>query len=401
MDTTNRKNTSRRKIDTNSPTPLSHQLRSILLNEIQEGVYKPGQRIPSERILAERFRISRASVRETIAAMLSDGTLFRTVGRGTFVSSLESRPARTPRITGSLQIGFWISESIFNFVKPGYNQTLTGIAEVCRSSGHTLRFHSVGEQRESLDQLFPPDADDLDGNVVLGGVNRAVLERLQSLDCPLVLVDMLFSKEGTHVVRIDYGHGTELAMQHLIELGHKEIGFIGFAGSEKYEVFWRMLESGGLTYNPRYVQFLEAAELEPGILAGYENMQKLLRSPHLPTAVLITNDYVALGAIEALTIAGVSVPGQMSIVGFDDLAKGNFPLTTVKADLVELGRIAARTLLDRIEHPDGSEDTVVPIELVVRGSTAPPNQQGARRPDSLKVDRDDVRGLAVDREDHV
>lgn len=205
-----------------------------------------------------------------------------------------------------------------------------------------------------------------------GGVNHAVLERLQALDAPLILVDMLFQKEGPHVVRIDYGRGTELAMEHLIGLGHKEIGFIGFAGSEKYQMFWRTLEAAGLPYNPRYVQFLEATELQPGIVAGYESMQKLLASPRLPTAVLITNDYVTLGAIEALSIAGVTVPGRMSIVGFDDLAQSNFPLTTVKADLVELGRIAARTLLDRIDHPSDGVDTVVPIELVVRGSTAPP-----------------------------
>jgi len=363
---------SRQKIDTNSPIPLSHQLRLILVEEIKNGVYKPGRRIPSERILAERFKISRASVRETIAAMLGDGTLFRTVGRGTFVSL----PDQRQRSAGSLQIGFWISESIFNFVKPGYNKTLTGVAEVCHAKGHALRFHSVDEQREPLDQLFPPDASHLDGNIVLGGVNHRVLDRLEALMVPLILVDMLFQRKGADVVCIDYSRGTEVAMGHLIGLGHTEIGFIGFAGSEKYQGYWRALEDSGLKYNPRYVQFLEASELVPGILAGYESMQKLLAGGQLPTAVLITNDYVAMGAIEALSIAGIAVPGQMSIVGFDDLAQSSVQLTTVKADLVELGRIAVRTLLDRIEHPSEGGDSMVPVELIVRGSTAPPMKVG-------------------------
>jgi LacI family transcriptional regulator len=175
---------------------------------------------------------------------------------------------------------------------------------------------------------------------------------------------------------MDYAAGTRMAMEHLIGLGHTEIGFIGFAGSEKYEAFWQKLEAAGLHYNPRYVQFLQASELVPGILAGYESMQKLIAGGRLPTAVLITNDYVAVGAMEALSIAGISVPQEISLVGFDDLAQSSIALTTLKADLVELGRIAARLLLDQIAGHADTAGTVVPLDLLVRGSTAPPLRVG-------------------------
>jgi LacI family transcriptional regulator len=173
-------------------------------------------------------------------------------------------------------------------------------------------------------------------------------------------------------VGIDYERGARLAMDHLLELGHQDVGFIGFANSKKYNVYWETLEARGLRYQPRYVQFLESASLAPGIIAGYQSMQKLIGGGRLPTAMLITNDYVALGAMDALSVAGIGVPSQMSVVGFDDFAQPAVGLTSVRADLVELGRIAVRSLFEPARRQNGEAGIVLPVELKVRGTTAPP-----------------------------
>lgn len=355
----------RSTIDTDSPVAISQQLRSILAREIEQGVYKAGQRIPSERSLAERFEISRASVREAIAALLNEGVLFRTVGRGTFIAGRDERQAKG--LGKAMAIGFWASERIFHFAEPGYKQTLAGIAEVCHEKGYPLQFHWVDEHRQVLEK------EKVAGNIVLGGVSGAVLERLKKQGVPLVTVDLLFPGDSTESVGIDYEQGTRLAMEHLLELGHRDVGFIGFAASKKYNVYWQMLEAHGLSYQPRYVQFLDPSALAPGIVAGFQSMQKMVAGDRLPTAVLITNDYVALGALEALSIAGLAVPDQMSVVSYDDFAQPAVRLTSVRADLVELGRIAVRKLLEPGELPGGGQGgTVVPVELIVRGTTAPP-----------------------------
>jgi LacI family transcriptional regulator len=87
--------------------------------------------------------------------------------------------------------------------------------------------------------------------------------------------------------------------------------------------------------------------------------------------MLMVNDYIALGALEALSIAGLSVPRDMSIVGFDDIGEASVPLTTVRCDLVEAGRMAAKRLIERLGNPDmPAAELVLPVTLVVRRSAA-------------------------------
>ena len=359
-------------IDPDSRDSIRHQLRSILLHRIAEGSYLPGRRLPSERVLAELFGVSRTSVRETLAQLISAGVLERAAGRGTFVADRKPDQARGPA-ERQRQVGFWISANLFNFVQPGYSQILTGAGEQCRNRGYRLQFHAVDESEQSLEFIFTAGehSGGVDGNLVVGGVSRRVLGRLQQLDCPLLSVDLLLTEAVGDVVRIDYDSGIRQAVEHLADLKHRDIGFIGFAGSRKYEAFWQSLDSLGLTYNPSFVSFLSESDLEPGMLAGYEGMRKLIARGRLPTAFVITNDHVAIGAMEALAMAGLPVPDAISLIGCDDLGLGAQPLTTIQVDLIEVGRVAANRLLDRIEgQAQAASEIVIPVKLVVRSTSA-------------------------------
>jgi DNA-binding LacI/PurR family transcriptional regulator len=200
------------------------------------------------------------------------------------------------------------------------------------------------------------------------------LDHLQEEGIPTVLVDILISDEaaGLTTVNIDYATGARLAIEHLNQLGHTAIGYLGFSGSEKYRGYWESLERLGLRYDPRHVEFLQLLDLQPGILAGYQAMQRMIARQRLPSALLITNDLVALGVMEALAVTGIRTPEQISIVGFDDLGqKTSPPLTTVRVDLNLVGRLAAETLFRKIAGDViEPELTLVPVELVVRGTTA-------------------------------
>jgi LacI family transcriptional regulator len=122
------------------------------------------------------------------------------------------------------------------------------------------------------------------------------------------------------------------------------------------------------------VAFLQLPDLQPSILAGYRAMQKLLAQGPRPTAMIATNDLVAYGMMEALETAGVSVPRQISVLGFDDLGQDTHPpVTTIRTDSAEVGRLAVRSLLSQIEDGAASQGRIaVPTELVIRTSTAPP-----------------------------
>lgn len=352
------------RIRPDSPVPISVQLREILLKKIALGQHKAGSRFPSERELAHKFAVSRASVRETIGSLISAGVLFRTVGRGTFVAEASAHSA-------SSQIAFIISDEIFHFVQSGYDRILKGVEEACRQGGDLLVFRSVASNG---DVVSGTEAAAPSGYVVVGGIRRALLDRLLASTTPVVFVDLLIPKTSDLVqaVNIDYAGGTRLAVEKLAQLGHKQIGFIGFAASEKYEAFWQSLSSLELPYDPRQVEFLDSIDIEPGLLAGFRATQTIISRGHLPTAIVATNDYVARGALEALGIAGISVPSQMSVIGFDDLGVAATPaLTTVRVDLELVGRLAYASLKRQVQSPGSPlKPLVVPVELVERATTA-------------------------------
>jgi DNA-binding LacI/PurR family transcriptional regulator len=289
------------------------------------------------------------------------------------------RAAGVPGVHSSgKHLGFWIDETVFHFAEAGYNQILSGFAEVCRTTGCDLDFYPVTDQSK-----FQPEQDSgpghLAGSVIVGGLSRGWMDRLNGLEKPVILVDLLNSTDGVSV-SIDYAAGTRWAIDYLVGLGHRDIGFIGFPNSEKYILYWQSLEAYRIRYRPQYVEFFDSSDLRPGMLAGYRAMRQLIaRAGQRPTAVLITNDFAALGAMEALAVAQILVPDDISIVGYDNFGQGSTSLTTIRSDLMEVGRIAARTLLQWIETGRApNQRTTVPVELIVRASTAAPADTAAR-----------------------
>jgi GntR family transcriptional regulator, arabinose operon transcriptional repressor len=368
---------SKKMIRQDSPEPIRSQLKDILLKEITDGSFHQGGRIPSERELAERFAISRASVRETITELINSGILFRTVGKGTFVAS----EARRPDIAVP-SISFVISEEIFNFVQTGYNKILSGVQQVCRDRGTQLLFNSIGEEPSSSNNGRKMEAkQQLSGCIVVGGVRRHVIDRLHEEGIPTVLVDIILNDDTLDFpsVTIDYEAGARMAVKYLYENGHRKIGYIGFSGSQKYEGYWTSLEQLTLQYDPRQVEFLQLLDLQPGILAGYHAMQRIISRKRLPSAIVVTNDFVAIGVLEALGMSGIKVPDQMSIIGFDDLGlKPSPPLTTIRVNLTRVGEKAAEQLFRLIEgKAEDTKNTIIPVELTIRGTTAPLSSKAA------------------------
>jgi GntR family transcriptional regulator of arabinose operon len=367
----------RRRIRTDSPTPIGSQLRELLLQEIRNGRFPLGKRIPSERELAENYSISRASVRESLAQLVSEGILFRAVGKGTFVSQPQPDrmvAGRTPTIA------FIVSKSLAEFFQIRQNRILAGVEEAIRTRGYRLVFQAFGNDgRSGLKELSRNGAAPLDGCVIAGALRRQVLEHLQELGIPVVVVDRATAQVSPDfiTVRSDYARGTRLAMQHLRELGHRDIGFLGFSDSQKYQAYCECLEQFGLPYRHAFVEFIQLFDLPPAILAGYQTMQRMIATRRLPTALLVTNDLVAVGVMEALGVAGIRVPDEISVISFDDLGHGTSPpLTRIRADLIEVGRAAGEILLRRLEGERlETNHIVMPVDFIKGKSTASPQQR--------------------------
>jgi DNA-binding LacI/PurR family transcriptional regulator len=174
--------------------------------------------------------------------------------------------------------------------------------------------------------------------------------------------------------------GGEIATAHLLALGHRRIAFVGdqfqnpfgFTSSRhRYEGFEHALDRAGLQPDPERVGLGAHSRYEARELAA-----RMLATPEPPTAIFAASDTQALGVITAAREAGLHVPDDLSVVGYDDIEIADYVgLTTVRQQLFDSGRLGAELLLSEIRARSAPPRSVVlSPELVVRGTTAPPRE---------------------------
>ena len=210
--------------------------------------------------------------------------------------------------------------------------------------------------------------------IVLMGVDRAdpEVEKLVRSPVPVIAVDLDVVGDRTSYVASDNIGGARLAVRHLHGLGHTRIAFIAGPhdtkpGADRTLGYRAEMRELGLKVLPGY-------EVEGDFYAesGEEAMRSMLALPKPPTAVFAAADMMAVGAMRAVEAAGLSVPKDVAIVGFDDIKLAELlspSLTTVRQDMVGIGLAAGRALVEQIENPDVTPPVLtLPVELVVRAS---------------------------------
>lgn len=265
-----------------------------------------------------------------------------------------------------------------DYTNPVYGEQAEAIQEVCFPHGYLMLFvysgNSIDRERE-LVLMFR--AKQVDG-VIIQPVSSDPVETIRPLKragIPVVLLQ--YDCCDVPCVVLADVQGGHLATRHLLELGHRRIGFIkgrlpGAArAEERFNGYRQALQNAGVEYDPALVITSEVTQD-----AGYQAMQQLFVVPEPPTAVFCHNDVLAVGAMHAIHAAGFSIPGDISVVGFDDTAGSAHlvpPLTTIRFSRKEMGRQAADILFRTIEQKvDLKPFTIeLPVKLVVRDSTGP------------------------------
>jgi LacI family transcriptional regulator len=230
------------------------------------------------------------------------------------------------------------------------------------------------DERKAIETLMSRRVDGL--IVFAGRLSDAALKRYAA-EVPLVLVGRRSPGRQFLSIGFDNRLGAHLAAEHLLSLGHRQIAFITGAHQhadalERRAGFEETLQAAGLKLDPDLVA--EGAYTEP---SGQQAAQALLARGKPFTALFASNDQMAIGAALALHRAGLRVPQDVSLVGFDDVAVAEFsipPLTTVRQSVGEIGAQAATALLDLLaDRPP--RVTLTPPRLVVRESTAAPRKR--------------------------
>ncbi len=209
------------------------------------------------------------------------------------------------------------------------------------------------------------------------------------LQLPVVAISGHLAVEGITNISLAHDKAAAVALEHLVGLGHSRIAFVkGQAFSSDTEIRWnafrRQAERLQIPLRPKLTVQLEGNTPSPEV--GYVAVRKLLRIREPFTALIAFNDVSAIGAIRALREAGLRVPEDISVVGFDDIpfaAYQNPALTTIRQPLWEMGKLAAETVLSRIANGNGApypKLVTVEPELIVRESTCTASRQVAARP---------------------
>lgn len=213
--------------------------------------------------------------------------------------------------------------------------------------------------------------------------DQSLIEEAKRRKTSFVFHDLGEVGENMSNVCLDYAAGIEEAVRHLISLGHKEIAHI--AGSSE-------IHSGVVrrrAFLDAMKQYLPDAP-KPKIYegdfrfeGGRQAANEILTEKKRPTAIVVANDLMALGAMQEFKAAGLHVPRDISIVGFDDIAFASYsepPLTTVCSPRAEIGRRAVEALMQTLERPHRQGVEIrIPTYLITRGSTAPPPKKTTKR----------------------
>ena len=247
-------------------------------------------------------------------------------------------------------------------------QILSGIEAYCSDKG----YHTLITSPNIIDGVLDPHFIDLlsggylDGAIIDGHFNiTPIMEFVSQLNLPLVI---LGHHPHTYYLRSDNALGGRLMLQHLIDLGHRQIGIIGVPDiSERLRGVQLAAEESGMDFASLPFAIGDFSE-DSGAAAA---ASLLTQHPNL-TALVAFNDRMAMGAINQIQSMGYSVPDQISVVGYDDLPRSsdfNPPLTTINHQLSEWGELAMNMLLD-VMNGNSPEPIVLEPRLVVRHSTS-------------------------------
>jgi LacI family transcriptional regulator len=284
--------------------------------------------------------------------------------------------ARSLSSARSMTIGVVMPKVKDVFLDVYITQILSGISDVTQDLDFRIMFFPFDyDQHQPGLYVSIARSNLVDGIILLKTrKNDKGIERLSQTDFPFILVNHKKYSQKVNFVDSCNIKGAKLAVEHLYKLGHRKIAFVT---GEMYETnaidrlngYKKTLEDFGLPFRKEWVingKFSKDT--------AYESSKGLLNSKKIPTAIFCSDDYMAIGVIDRIKEAGLSVPEDISVIGFDDIELSSYikpSLTTIRQPIHEIGKKSAELLLDLIECRKKTPiREILDVELIIRESTS-------------------------------
>jgi DNA-binding LacI/PurR family transcriptional regulator len=316
----------------------------------------------------------------TVSRVLNNSPSVSDATRTKVLSAIEALDYTPNPIARRLSLGKTLTIAVIApfFTRPSVVERLRGIEQVLADSEYDLIVFNV-ETSKRRDIYFQdvPRRERVDGLLVISLMPlEEHVQRLLQSETPTVLVDV--SHPRFSQVVIDDVVGGRQATEHLLSLGHRKIGFLSdyndstfffTANRDRFSGYRDALEEAGIDVRPQY-----SVHGEHSRESAYEMSYRLLTLPDPPTAIFATSDTLATGALEAAHDMELDVPEELSVIGYDDIEMAEYlNLTTIRQRLFESGVRGGELLLEALDSPPPEpRQVVLPTDLVVRATTAPP-----------------------------
>lgn len=357
-----------------------YQLMEDLKAQIISGNLKAGDKLPSENELADRYKISRQTVRKALAILGNDGYIYAEHGRGTFCSDLVRLHRKSKNIA---VVTTYLSDYIFPRV-------IQGIDEVSTQHGYSIILkntrNSRSQEAKILGELLQKD---IDGMIIEPSKSQIycrhteLYRKMDEYQIPYVFIQGYFTQmKDKPKVLMDDCKGGYLVTKHLLELGHKKIAGVFKAddmqGQNRYKGYVKALQEAGIAYDPEKVIWYHT---EDRTIRPYESMKEMLQSYSDIDGVVCYNDQIAVEIIRAIKAMGKAVPEDISVTGYDNsyIAESGVVKLTSVAHLQEtLGAMAAQLLIGLIEGDEeavAESNILIEPELIIRESTKHRNKE--------------------------
>lgn len=355
--------------DAPSNVPKYHQVKQHLKNLIRRGELAPGDLLPSENTLVKEFNFSRHTIRQAIGELENEGLVQRQQGRGTFCAC-QPKPAGAKIAL----VTTYISEYIFPSI-------IRGVEDVLSAAGYTLILANTSNDKfkeaQCLENLLNQEIAGLiiePTKSARKNSNFKYFDAMEKRRIPYLMLHAVYPELDPAYILLDDEKSGYMATQYLLQLGHRDIAGIfkndDLQGVHRQNGFLAALANYGIFPKPEFIGAFDTEHLRS---FPYQFVKGLIGMGQRATALVCYNDQIALTILEAIREAGLQVPREISVISFDDSSLAllsEVKLTTIKHPQTEMGRQAARFIIDMVEGRVEKPRLVYQPELIIRSSCA-------------------------------
>ncbi|HMH15153.1 MAG TPA: LacI family DNA-binding transcriptional regulator [Edaphobacter sp.] len=345
----------------------------------KSGPLKSGEKKTSERMdmrtIARLAKVSIATVSRTINHVSTVNPKMAKRVREV-IDELDYFPNTQARALGSGRsrlFGLIVSD----ITNPFFPELIQGFEDIAVEHGYEILVSSTNYDPKRMSHCIRRMLErKVDGVAVMTfGIEEPLLDQLAKRKIPMVFIDVAPEGPGNSLLKVDYQHGIRQGVQHLVAMGHRNIAFITgpvklHSAQSRLAAFSSSLKECGITPTPKWI-----IEGDYTLEGGTAAMKQLLNIKPMPTAVMCSNDMTAIGVLHGVYRAGLRVPDDLSVVGFDDIhiaAVTIPPLTTIQMSRFELAHAAFVALRSHVESEHSAahkREYNIRTDLIAREST--------------------------------